>query len=367
MRITLVGPTHPFKGGVALHTTLLAHELAARGHNPTIISWRRQYPTWLYPGVQTVSEPEYPPFPATERVLDWSRPASWLRAARRMSGADLVIFVHVTSIQAPAYAAMAKIVRRRGGTVAVLCHNVLPHERRSFDVRANRRLFGRADALVVHSPDEADLARTLTAAPVHVTRLPPFLASEFVETRPQAGVHRRLLFFGLVRPYKGVDVAIGALARITEPEVRLRIAGEFWGGTSELEKLSSELGVRDRVEFIDGYIPAAEAPSLFADVDAAVLPYRSSTGSQAVWLSFQMGVPVLATSAGLLAADVTPGVDGLIAEPDSVEDLARIIGEFYLGETPTSMRDAVRPVDPKPHWDAYVRTLERAAREREPG
>ena len=183
----------------------------------------------------------------------------------------------------------------------------------------------------------------------------PFMPPDFTPGAPQPGEHRRLLFFGLVRPYKGLDVALRALAA-GPPDVRMRVAGEFWGGTESAE-LIRELGLGDRVELRPGYAKADEVPGLFSDVDALVLPYRTATGSQGVWTAFQFGVPVLVTRAGRSAADVTDGVDGLIAEPDDVESLSEAVRDFYQPGRPERMRAAVRPVDPTPYWDRYIAAL----------
>src|SRR5207302_10980948 len=100
MQIAIVGPTHPIKGGVSQHTTVLAERLVAAGHDVRIVSWLRQYPQRLYPGRQTVDKPEFEPFAATERTLSWNRPDSWIRSARRLRNVDLVEFAHITPVQA---------------------------------------------------------------------------------------------------------------------------------------------------------------------------------------------------------------------------------------------------------------------------
>jgi glycosyltransferase involved in cell wall biosynthesis len=98
-------------------------------------------------------------------------------------------------------------------------------------------------------------------------------------------------------------------------------------------------------------------PRLFADVDALVLPYKSATGSQAVWTGFEFGVPVIATTAGHLADDIRDGVDGLTVPPDDPAALAEALARFYAPGVAERMRAAVRPVDPGPYWDRYLAAL----------
>ncbi|MDA0565970.1 glycosyltransferase family 4 protein [Streptomonospora sp. S1-112] len=377
MRISLVGPTHPYKGGGARHTTELAHQLAARGHEVVIESWRAMYPERLYPGRQTVEAPEGEPFPATRRALAWNRPDSWWRAGRRMGrGADLVVLTVLIPPQAVPYLGVLAGVGGRARTLA-LCHNVLPHERGPADTALMRTLLRRADAVLAHSPEQARLARGLTGpgADVRTAALPPHLptapgggpgssggggggASSSGGGGGGGGRRDRLLFFGIVRPYKGVDVLLRALAAGAPPEVRLTVAGEFWGGAAEeLRALARELGVADRVEFREGYVPAEDIPGLFADADAVVLPYRTATATQNVWLAHEHGLPVVATRAGALPEQVTDGVDGLLCAPDDPADLAGALARLYAPGEAERLRAGVRTADPKPVWDAYIDAL----------
>ena len=117
MRIALVGPAHPYKGGGARHTTELAHRLAAAGHDVIIESWRAQYPSRLYPGQQTVDVPEGAPYPRTRRRLAWYRPDGWLAEGRRLRPADLVVFALLTPLQVPPYLAiMSRLGRGAAST-----------------------------------------------------------------------------------------------------------------------------------------------------------------------------------------------------------------------------------------------------------
>jgi len=353
MRIAVVGPTHPIKGGVSQHTTVLAKRLSDAGHDVEIVSWLRQYPKRLYPGTQEVAAPEFEPFEPTRRPLSWNRPDTWVRVGRQVRNYDLVLIAHITPVQVPPYRTLIAAMRGGRAQVVVISHNVLPHERSRIDKRAVSLLFDAADRVIAHSEAEAEIARTLTRTPVVAAAIAPFLPDDFVRRAPAPGEHRRLIFFGMVRPYKGLDVLLRALAKAPS-DVRLRVVGEFWGGTAETDALSRELGIADRVEIREGYLPADQVPAQFSDVDALVLPYRTATGSQGVWTAFEFGVPAIATSAGHIADDVRDGVDGLVVEPGDVDDLADALNRFYQPGVPEQMRAEVKPVDPDPYWRRYL-------------
>lgn len=305
-----------------------------------------------------MDQPEITPFEPTERRLAWNRPATWWSAGRRVRGADLAVFAHVVPAQAVPYRAVVAAMGRGGPKVAVVCHNVLPHEPHPGARRLVRSLLGHADRVLVHSPDQAAVAAEVAGHRLDVVTaaLPPHFPDAFAPRRPDPGVHRRLLFFGIVRPYKGLDVLLRALAA-GPADVALRVAGEVWGGTGEWDRLCSDLGLTGRVEFLTHYIEATEVPQLFADVDALVLPYREATGSQAVWTGFQFGVPVVATRAGGLAAAVHPGVDGLVADPGDVAGLTAAIDELYAPGRVEQLRAGVAPAPAGPMWDLYLDRL----------
>jgi glycosyltransferase involved in cell wall biosynthesis len=388
VKIAIVGPAHPYKGGGARHTTELAHRLAAAGHDVIIESWRAQYPRRLYPGQQTVDVPEGAPYPRTRRRLAWYRPDGWLAEGRRLQAADLVVFAYLTPLQAPPY--LAIMSRLGGAKTAVICHNVLPHERRPGDIPLTRALLSRADTVLTHSAAQAAQARDLApAATVRTVAMPPHLPGENhgaerawlsapAPTPPpapanhparsslpapsgllapdSAPVPTRLLFFGIVRPYKGLDVLLRALAQ-APAHVTLTVAGEFWGDSAEMDNLIAELGLAGRVTLRPGYVPADQIPALFGAADALVMPYREATASQNALLAFAHGVPVITTTAGVLAAAVRDGVDGLTCAPGDTEDLLRTLKEISDPETARRLRAGVRPVDPEPGWADYLRVL----------
>ena len=166
----------------------------------------------------------------------------------------------------------------------------------------------------------------------------------------------RLLFFGIVRPYKGLDVLLNALAK-APPHVTLTVAGEFWGDITKMDNLIAELGLAGRVTSRPGYVPADQIPALFGAADALVMPYREATASQNALLAFAHGVPVITTTAGTLAGHVRDGVDGLTCAPGDEKDLLRALVQISDAGTARRLRAGVRPVDPERGWAAYLRVL----------
>jgi glycosyltransferase involved in cell wall biosynthesis len=367
MRIAVVGPTHPHTGGIVHHTTELSHQLAAAGHDVDLISWSAQYPGFLHPGTLRVpgGEPEVRVYPRTSYALAWWNPITWWRTGVRLRLYDAVVFVHASTVQVPAYLTMLRALRAGSGRsltprVVVVAHNVFPHERHFGDAVLVRALLSRAAGVLVHSPELATLARTVVnnRTEVVVADIPPHLPALPLARRPMTDdeqPYNRILFFGTVRPYKGLDVLLQAMVSV--PGVKLVVAGDIWSGVSGLRDQIAELGRLDRVMLRPSYVAGSEIAGLFRDVDALVLPYRAGTASQNVLLAHAMGVPVIATRAGTLGGQVNDGVDGVLAEPDDVPDLTAALLRFYSPGMPQRLRAGVPIVDTESSWNGYVDVL----------
>lgn len=355
----LVGPTHPFKGGIAQHTTTLATRMAARGADVEILSWSRQYPKVLYPGELYVPEgkPEVEPYGRVRRALAWNAPWGWIREGRRARGTSTIVFVVVNPVQIVAYLTLLWALGSHVTRKVALFHNVVPHERRRFDEILTKALLRRMDSTIAHTDVEADAAAALGGRDRHVTPLPPLLPArrhpdKVLRTDPEAPL--KVLFFGLVREYKGLDLLVEAIARV--PGTELTVIGEFWGGTEPFEEQIARLGIADRVTLVPGYLPASEVPLTFRDADLAALPYRSATTSAAATLALDCGVPIVAARVGSLKDVVHDGAYGAACEPEDVNSLAEAIATALdpaqLARWDAQIRQ--RPLAWDTKWDAYV-------------
>lgn len=365
LRIALVGPSHPAKGGVAAHTTTLAHELADAGHDVVLVSWAQMFPKGLYPGEQQVPDgiPDVEPYARTVPVLRWSRPEGWVRTGRRLRDVDLVVLVHVVPQVVPAHLAILRAAgagRARGPRSVAIVHNVLPHEPRPGDAPLVRLLLGAVDGVIVHSEDQAALAADLGATRIAVVPLPAHLPGGDPVARPASEGPARLLALGIVRPYKGLDLLLTALARVPGPT--LTIAGEMWGDAGEeVRRLATDPRLSGRVTVLDGYVPADRLAALLADHDVLTLAYRHATASQNVQLAHHHGLAVLASDVGTFGAEVHDGVDGLLVPPGDEESLVAALERLAEPGYAARLRDGVRPPDLHGPWVTYVGALEALA------
>jgi glycosyltransferase involved in cell wall biosynthesis len=338
MRIGLLGPAHPLRGGIAQYLALLDRELA-KAHEVFYLSLIRQYPSFLFPGQSQVDPSQSPLEVANERVLDPMDPRTWLRAKARARELRLDALVYKWWIPffGAAYAPVLDGARQGGAAVLMIADNLVPHEKRPLDSFLTKLVTDRTDGVLVMSQAvEDDVRRLLPKMPLE--RVPhPVYEQYGAKGRDRASARARtgldgdvLLFFGFVRRYKGLDVLIEALPRVlARRAVTLVVAGEFYEPVEPLRQRIAQLGIGERVRVLDRYVPDEEVGDLVAAADCVVLPYRSATQSGVVLVAYAGGCPVISTAVGGLPEVVDDGVTGYLVPPEDPAALADAIVKFY--------------------------------------
>ena len=330
----IVGPTHPFRGGIPRHTTLFADAAAGSDLDVDLVTYTRQYPEWLYKGESSRDPQQITPAAVTpEYRLDGIGPHTWWRTGRTIAARrpDVLIVIWWHPWFAPMVGTVLRQVRRRSpATLRIaLCHNVFPHEGSRLDRRLVRYALTPLDGLVVHAASERDLANRLLADPPVLVTPHPTYTVDSARRQPTVPDERQpltLLAFGIVRRYKGIDVLLRALPDVLrERSVRLIVAGEFWDPVAPYQDLIRDLGLEEHVELRASYVPEDELAELLGSADLMVAPYRSATQSGAVEMAFGAGLPVVGTSVGGLADQIDDTVNGLLVPPDDPGALSRAL------------------------------------------
>lgn len=367
MKIAVVGPAYPFRGGIAHYTTLLTSQLATE-HDTRLYSFKRLYPAWLYPGRSQI-DPSGKPLAdvETRRWLTPWWPVSWRRVTQdwQVWQPDRVVVQWWVPFMAPLTAWLLARARRLGIHSTLLCHNVLPHERRRTDALIVGQVLRRADRLIVHTQAEYDRARALMAdKPIVVSPHPTyadFQTSTWTRDAARAALKidgKVLLFFGLVRPYKGLLDLIEALpAVLCEIDVSLLAVGEIWGEAKIYHQRVNELGLSDRVQFVNRYVSNAEVALYFSAADLAVLPYREATGSGVLQVALGLNVPAVATRTGGMDEVVHDGVTGFLVDPGDVIGLGRAIVRYFQEDRSREFRHNIQAGQAAFAWQRLVQVI----------
>lgn len=367
MKIAVVGPAYPFRGGIAHYTTLLASNLKM-AHETRLYSFERLYPQWLYPGRSQI-DPSEKPLAAVEarRWLISYWPPSWRRVTADWSAwqPERVVIQWWVPFMAPMTAWLLAQARRLGIHSTLICHNVLPHEENAIDARLIRFALSRADQLITHGqPDRERALKLLPHAQVKVAALPSYAglrAGGWTRDRARAELNLTrptLLFFGFVRPYKGLLDLLDALpAVLAEIDVDLLVVGEIWGEAAVYHERTKSLGVVNRVRFVDRYVSNEEAALYFAAADLAVLPYRDATGSAVLQLAFGLGVPVVATRTGGMSEAVEDGVTGFLVAPGDVAGLSQAIMRYFREDRSGTFRAAIERSQQRFGWERLIAVM----------
>jgi len=365
MRLTVFGSGHPYRGGIARTTTDLVHTLEARGHDMLFLTPRRQYPKWIFPGGNDRDPDACRRLECAEVMLDPLQPFSWqgsrLRAMEHE--ADAWILPYWTWAWSGLF---WWLLRRRRPPVVAIAHNPADHGAGVLQRSAARSVLRRCDAVFTHARVlEEELAAAYSSVPTASYPLPPpelggLPPREEARSRLDIPADRKVaLFLGLIRSYKGVDLLIEAISRQPiDSSWLLVVAGEPWEDLgSVLEQQVRALGIEDRVRLRLGWVPEPEVPLLLAAADLVVLPYRSGSQSAVAPLALAAGLPVLSTRVGGLPEIVHDGINGVLVEPGSVDELARVFEELST-ERLADLAEGALASRSRLTWDGYAAALE---------
>jgi glycosyltransferase involved in cell wall biosynthesis len=327
MNICLIAPLPPFRGGIAKYCHSLAKELEKR-HNLLLMSYKRQYPALLY-GRKSQLDPDSDrdiilrEFGNLTYAIDSINPFTWHAAVRDIVAhrAEMVVLPWWVAYWTPMYLFIAGSLKKRGIKVVFLCINVFEHEDSRLKNLLTKITLGKADSIIVHSGhEELEIKAFNPSATVRKHLLPLFQYDAGRTRRHDGTLH--LLFFGFVRQYKGLDILLKAVSLLKDRDISLRIAGEFWDDKDEYLDLVKTLGIAEKVEIIDRYVPDQEMSRFFAEADVVVLPYRKTKTSGVIATAYGFARPVLATDVGGFPEVVRDGYTGKIVVPDSPGALA---------------------------------------------
>jgi glycosyltransferase involved in cell wall biosynthesis len=370
MKIIIISAAYPLRGGIAQHTGILYNKLTERGHQVSVFTFKRQYPKIFFPGKTQLdnSADEAVRIP-TRRILDSIGPLSWFKVFRiiKKYKPDLLIFKYWMPFFAPCFGTITRLTKLFTDIkILYLCENIVPHERRFGDLALTKYAFGKVDYFIVQS--EVVRKQLLQVLPEALHKLVPHPVYEVVgealeksEAKRRLGIKEKnvILFFGIVRAYKGLDYLLVAMPQIlARVKVKLLVVGEFYEPEAKFRSMIEALDLNGSVEITSDFVPNEDVSLYFSAADVVVLPYKSATQSGIVQIAYHLDKPCIVTDVGGLAEVVIDGKTGFVVKPNDAEHLAEAVIRFYLEEREQEFVENVRHEKKKYSWENMIAATE---------
>jgi len=339
--IVIIGPAYPYRGGIAATNERLAQEFISSGVKVSIYTFTLQYPSFLFPGkTQFVENTKPPSFPVL-RKINSVNPLNWIKVGRELKKMkpDMVIVRYWIPFLAPALGTIIRRVKKNKFTkVIALVDNFIPHEKRLGDKMLSHYFMKAVDGCVVMSHSvKADIEKIYKSKPIEYCPHPLF--DHYGKIVPKAEAKKALklnpeknyiLFFGLVRDYKGLDLLIEAvnLTKSAMVDFDVLVAGEFYSDEEKYYALMDKLGIRDRFQVYAQFIPDDLVPYFFCAADVVVQPYKDATQSGVTQVAYHFNKPMIVTNVGGLPEMVHHKKVGYVVPPNAPA-IAQAIVKFY--------------------------------------
>lgn len=365
MKIAFLSTMYPFRGGIAQFNGLLYRALR-ENNEVKAYTFKRQYPSVLFPGeTQYVTAEDKVDEIEAEAVLDTINPFTYLSTAKKIKkyNPDIIITKYWMTFFAPSLGGVLKRLNKNTKRISVL-DNVIPHEKRFFDGRANKFFLKHNDGFIVMS--DAVLADLLSLKPdAKYLRINHPVYNQFGNVLPREEAlnhlklnpeHKYVLFFGFIRDYKGLDLLIESLNNLPE-EYHLIVAGEVYGSFDKYTRLIDSFQLKHRVHLFNQYIADDEVTHYFSAADVCVLPYKSATQSGITSISHHFNLPIIATDVGGLKETITDGVTGLIVETPDSQKIAESIQTYFAKAYKIQFSQAIEKEKVENSWANFADKL----------
>jgi glycosyltransferase involved in cell wall biosynthesis len=345
MKVIIMGPAHPLRGGLATFNHRLAEEFNREGAQCSLVSFSLQYPSILFPGKSQFTDEPAPKDLEIRSLINSVNPLNWLSVGRKLrkEKPDLVVVRFWLPFMGPALGTILRQVKKNGHTkVVCIADNIIPHEHRPGDKPFTKYFLKACDAFITMSEKVLEDLRTfepakpaqLVSHPLYDTfgaPLPKENARQMLGLSPG---DKLLLFFGFIRQYKGLDLLLQVMAdeRIQKEGIKLLVAGEFYEDEKPYLDIINQHHLQNSVLLRTNFIPDSEVRNYLSAADCVVQPYRNATQSGVTPLAYHFEKPMIVSNVGGLPALVPHEKVGLVAEPEP-KSLADAILRFYsLGE-----------------------------------
>ncbi len=369
MKITILGPANPFRGGIAALNERLARQLKLEGHEVNIVSFTVQYPKILFPGKTQFSEQKTTfDFPIT-REINSVNPFNWIKVGRKLKKTkpDLLIVRFWLPFMGMSLGTICRFVKKNKHTKIVsIVDNFIPHEKRPGDSFLSKYFAKPVHGFIAMSKSVYnDLNDFDTIKPKKLTPHPIYDHYGKIESKEVALKKLKLpidknyiLFFGFIREYKGLDLLFHALSNpyFKAHDIRLIVAGEFYADENQYLQTIKELKLEDLVILKTDYIPNEEVQHFFNAADIVAQPYKSATQSGVTQIGYHFNKPMLVTDVGGLS-EIIPHMKIGYVTPVDANEIAEALIDFFENKRKETFTTNVIEEKKRFSWDKMTKII----------
>ena len=369
MKIIILGTAWPYRGGLATFNERLARQFMSEGHEVEVWTFTLQYPSFLFPGKTQYTNEPAPKDLVIRRELNSCNPFNWIKVGKavRKAAPDLLICCYWMSFFAPSYGLVSKMAQRNGKTKCVaLVHNMIPHEPSILDKLFAPYFVKRQNGFVALSESVVKDIEAISHQHSAVSSPHP-IYDHYGErmTKEEAckalGLDAKkdyMLFFGLVRAYKGLDLLLDAFEKVKDslPNLQLIIAGEFYEDEDKYRTQIADLGLTERVIIRNEFVPDGDLRKYFGAADLIVQPYKTATQSGVTQVAFHFEKPMLVTNVGGLGEIVHDHKMGYACAPNA-EDIAEDLMDYYQNKRQEAYTAYLQKEKTKYAWSNMTRAF----------
>ena len=361
--IIIIGPAHPFRGGIALNNDRLAKQFQDEGHTVEIFTFTTQYPKFLFPGKTQFSESDAPADIKISRKVSSINPFNWLKVGRevRKANPDILIFRYWLPFMGPCFGTIARKVKKNKHTkIVTVFDNVIPHEGRPGDRMFTKYFLKPIDSFITMSKSvEDDLGTFDSVKPRDYNPHPLFdnfgaiIQKEKAKSQLELDANfNYILFFGIIREYKGLDLLLDAFKKMNYQELKLKllVVGEHYSDEEQYSKQIAELGIQSEVIMVNEFIKDEEVGKYFCAADIIAQPYKSATQSGVTQIAYHFEIPILVTNVGGLPEMVPHGKVGYVTS-QSTDEIADSLTDFYKNSRESEFKANLTIEKDKYSWD----------------
>ncbi|UKN01409.1 glycosyltransferase family 4 protein [Paracrocinitomix mangrovi] len=368
-KIVIIGPAYPYRGGIASYSERLALQLRDEGNEVEIFTFTLQYPNFLFPGKTQYSEDIAPKDLQIERLINSVNPLNWKKVGKRIrkQQPDLLLFNYWLPFMGPCFGNIAREVKKNNHTKIVgIMHNVVPHEKRPGDVQFTKYFMKPVDAFISMAKSVSDdLAKFDSSKPRAFNPHPLYdnfgdgMSQEAAKTALGLDQNTKyILFFGIIRDYKGLDLLLDAFAKMNHQElnVKLLIAGEYYSDEEKYRKQIADLGISNDIKVVSEYIKDSDVGKYFCAADIVAQPYKSATQSGVTQIAYHFEIPMLVTNVGGLPEMVPDGIVGYVTSKDT-DEIASALTDFFTSNKAIAFKENLKVEKEKYSWDKLTKTI----------